>query len=760
MGFRPFVYRQAVALGLTGHVLNDPTGVTLEAQGPARRLDELIRQILEQAPALARVDDVSLLASLPLAQDDSFRIVASRREHADRGRVTVDAATCDDCLREMRDGENRRHGHALINCTNCGPRYTIVRDLPYDRPLTTMAPFPMCPACAAEYADPLDRRFHAQPTCCPSCGPHVRLVTPQGRSIGGDAFVETARLLEGGGLVAMKGLGGYHLVVDARNEAAVGRLREAKRRDEKPFAIMVRDLAVARTLVKLSAAAQDALGSPARPILLAPRRDAPGYLARLLAPGVHRLGLMLPTTPMQSLLADALDAPLVMTSANESDDPLVAEDAAAHERLAFVDAFLMHDRIIERAVDDSILADTARGLLPLRRARGYVPAPVDLPVAAPEAGLAVGGELKSAVAVVRGREAVLSQHLGDLSFSLAHERFEQTIQDLERLFDVRPRWLAFDPHPDYRSRAWAAERAAREGLTPIPVQHHHAHLASLMAEHGRSDATIGLVCDGVGYGSDGTAWGGEILWGDLLDAQRRGHLRTLRLPGGDAAARETGRVVMSWLWDLIGKAAAEHPVSQAAIPDERRRRAVARLLETDVRCPPSTGMGRLFDAAAGLLGLCLNNAFEAMSGMRLEAAATRASTHPSGDGLIPLQAETSESVSFELDTRPLLRALLDDRKHGVATDASAWRFHDALADGLARAAQRVSASTGTRHVALSGGVFCNVLLTSLLARRLEASGLEVLLHRSVPPNDGGIALGQAAVAAARLAAGVQGRASS
>jgi len=764
VGFRPFVYRLATELGLSGSVRNDPAGVLIEAWGPGPRLDELEHRVRREAPALAQVIAVQRLAEEVAETGESgFRIVASDREPAERGRVTVDSAVCADCLRELFDESDRRHRHALINCTNCGPRYTIVRDLPYDRPLTTMAGFAMCPACAGEYADPADRRFHAQPTCCGDCGPQVKLIDGRGRGLAGDPFRAAAELIRSGRVIAMKGLGGYHLVADALDEQAVRRLRLGKKRDFKPFAIMVRDLESAASWTELSGEARGLLQSAVCPIVLARRcagdpihdhgQPATASIAESVAMACHRLGIMLPYTPMQHLLFAEGLGPLVMTSANESDDPLIKDDDEALARLGgMCDAFLLHDRPIERAVDDSIVLDTPRGILPIRRARGYVPAPLPLPVAAVRPGLCVGGELKNAVAVVRGEDAIISQHLGDLSYALAYRRFRRTIEDLKRLFDVDVQWIACDGHPRYLSHRDAKRAAASANLDLIRVQHHHAHFASVLAEHGRTEKAIGLICDGVGYGDDGTAWGGEVLIGDLVGYRRAGRLRPLRLPGGDAAAKQIGRCALSWLVDVLGPEGAEHPLASQAICDDGQRRDIASLLQRDLNCPPSSGMGRLFDAAASLLGLAEYNHYEAMSGLMLEAAADAAPSRLPGEGIIPLASSDQAEGFFELDHRPLLLRLIELGEQGEPAPSLAWFFHDALADGMCRAARLVSERLNIRTVALSGGVFCNALLTELTVTRLEAAGLEVLLHRHVPPNDGGLAYGQAAIAAATLAA--------
>jgi hydrogenase maturation protein HypF len=743
VGFRPFVYRLAVGLGLAGTVRNDPAGVEIVVAGTAVALAEFRRRLASEAPALARIDSIRE-GDAGAPPPPGFRIVASEAAGAERGRVTVDTAACAECLAEMRDPADRHHRHALVNCVNCGPRYTIIRDLPYDRPNTTMAGFAMCPDCAREYEDPADRRFHAQPVCCPACGPRLELVgAGAGTGARGDPIGGGARLLVAGGILAVKGLGGYHLAADARSEEAVRRLRAAKGRDEKPFAVMVRDIAKARRLADLSPAGERLLASPAAPIVLAPARSGADLAAAVSGPS-HRVGVMLPHTPLSHLLLAAGPAALVMTSGNRSEDPLIRDDAEAMARLGpFAGAVLRHDRPIERAVDDSVFVDAPTGPIPLRRARGLVPAPIRLPVAAPRPGIAAGGELKAALAVVRGGEAVLSQHLGDLSYAKAFRRFLDTLRDLTRLFDLAPEWIAFDAHPGYLSHREARRIAAAGGLVEIVVQHHHAHLAALLAEHGLSGPAVGVVCDGVGYGADGTAWGGEVLVGDLVTFRRAARLRPLELPGGDRAAVEIRRCALSWLFDA---GLAVEPHLGRAMADGDERRGVLALLDADRHCPPSSGLGRLFDAAAALLGLAERNSFEAQSGVALEAAAVRAGAGPSGEGLMPL----ADGDPAEIDHRPLLRRLLDLLERGESAGRLAWLFHDAVADGLARAAAWAAAEAGLSTVGLTGGVFGNGLLTELTAARLSARGLTVLLHREVPLNDGGLALGQSAVAAARL----------
>lgn len=748
VGFRPFVYRLARECGLVGWVRNEPSGVTIEGWAGAGELDTFHARLVSELPALARIDRLRIeVIDLGECVWKEFVIVASEHEATAPGRVTIDCATCDDCAREMHDPEDRRSGHGLINCTNCGPRYSIVRGMPYDRASTTMAGFPMCEACAREYRDPMDRRFHAQPICCHECGPRLELRSADGKVLSCDVFNEAAKLLRAGKILAIKGIGGYHLAVDACNETAVARLRQQKRRDHKPFALMVGDVKAARVLVELSQDAEHELTSPAAPIILA-RARADTAIAPGVAAGCHRLGVMLASTPMQLLLFAQGLGPLVMTSANASNQPLITDENALYAELSGVfDASLMHDRPIERAVDDSVLLDGSAGLVPFRRARGYVPVPLRLPIAAPSPGLCAGAELKNTIALVRGNEAIVSQHIGNLSHTLAYTRFMRTADDLQRLFHVEPEWIACDAHPGYLSRRYARELAAARRVPCYEVQHHHAHLASLLAEHGRTDRIIGLVCDGVGYGDDGTAWGGEVLVGDLVGYERVGRMRPMMLPGGDVAAKQTGRCAAAWLWDLYGEHAASHALAHRVIPDDRTRETVFDLLRRGTHCPISSGMGRLFDAAASLLGVCDCNHYEAMSGQLLEAAASRATGGEPWEGLVCLR-ETGELL--ELDNRPLLERLVAGVATGEAIADLAWGFHDAVAAGLASAVCEIASRTGIAIVGLTGGVFCNDLLLKRTRERLDAAGLVVLTHKTVPPNDGGLSLGQAAVVGAIL----------
>lgn len=758
VGFRPFVHRLATSMGVPGVVWNDAAGVGIRIYAAPATVELFITRLQSERPPLARIDTLERKAT-NVPAPTAFSILESA--HVGRpDRVTVDCATCDDCVRELFDSTDRRWRHALINCTNCGPRYTIVHDVPYDRATTTMARFAMCARCAAEYKDPLDRRFHAQPTCCPECGPRVRFIDHDGHEHVGDPTAHAAAVLRAGRVLAIKGLGGYHLAVDATNHQAVALLRTRKHRDHKPFAVMVDSLATARELVDLSHAGVEAITGTQAPIVLATRRDvrdARCVIALDVAPAMHRLGVMLAHTPIQHLLMREGFRALVMTSANASDDPLITDDAEALRRLADVaDAWLVHDRAIARAVDDSVIIDGPDGLVPIRRARGHVPSPIRLHSPAAEPGLCVGAELKSVVAVVTGdaatgHQVIPSQHLGDLQHALAYDRFRTTIDDLLRLFRVTPKWIARDAHPAYLSHRHAATLAKRLNVPLIDVQHHHAHMASVLAEHHHADHAVGVICDGVGYGDDGSAWGGEILVGDAHAVIRKGRTRPIKLPGGDAAAKDTTRCALSWLHDAMGDEAASHPLAARLFPRDDDRAAILAMLTRGVNAPESSGVGRLFDAAAAMIGLCTRNHYEAMSGMLLEAAAPASGSldtpHSDAGGLLPL-AHRNDLI--ELDHRPLALRLLVGLDRAEPVPQLARLFHDALADGLSRLASRIAREAKVNTIALSGGVFCNTILAHRVRHCLESQGFRVLTHREVPPNDAGVALGQAAIACARL----------
>jgi len=736
VGFRPFVYRAAVALGLAGEVSNDASGVLIEAEGQAAALDELARLLVEASPPLARVAQVT---SEPLAPqgDDGFCIVASRGEGPAVVPVSVDVAPCDACLAEMTDRHDRRHRYPFINCTDCGPRYTITRRVPYDRRFTTMAGFDMCPACRTEYDDPGDRRFHAQPNACPDCGPRLALHAPDRvlLATGDDALIGALDGLRAGAVVAIKGVGGFHLAVDAADAGAVATLRRRKARDDKPFALLVADLAGARKLVQLDPAAAAALTDARRPIVLAARRAHAG-VAPGVAPGLPELGVMLPPTPLHHLLAADHGGPLVLTSGNLTDEPIAYEDPDAFARLArLVDAVLTHDRPIHIRCDDSVLrADVAGGLQPVRRSRGEAPEPIELPVPARRPVLALGAELKSTIAVARERTAVISHHLGDLEHPATYRAFLQAIDHLLHLQQVAPEVVVHDLHPEYLSTKFANEL----DLPLVGVQHHHAHVASCLAEHGRTDEVVGVAFDGLGWGDDRTLWGGELLVCDLRGYERVGHLAPIPLPGGANAIREPWRTAVAWAVTALGAEAVEPAVSHL---DDRW--AAMRDLVLSGRPLPTTSAGRLFDAVAALLGIRSRVTYEGQAAIELEALARAVSPAAAPRYDVDLQSGNT----LVLDPAPLLRAVVADRDAGVDPAVVAAGFHLGLAAGTAAAVIRIASDRSLATVALSGGVFQNAVLTEQLCGRLKDAGLEVLVHRRVPPNDGGISLGQAAVGA-------------
>jgi hydrogenase maturation protein HypF len=747
VGFRPHVHRLATAAGLSGFVGNDGAGVFAEVEGPRAAVDGFLVRLVGEAPPLARPDRVEAV-EVPCRGGAGFAIVESRDGAGVATYVAPDAAVCDDCLAELFDPADRRHRYPFITCANCGPRFTITTALPYDRPSTTMAGFELCPACAADYGDPADRRFHAQPLACAACGPDLWLEGADGAVAGSDAAIAAAqRLLAGGAVVAVKGLGGYHLACDARSDAAVDLLRRRKRRPDKPFAIMVPDLDACRALAEVDEAEAALLASPARPIVLVRSRRG-ATVSAAVAPDTPRLGVMLPYAPLHHLLfapvpGDGAPVPgaLVMTSGNLTDEPICFEDGDARDRLGgLADAFLVHDRPIHVPCDDSVMRVVGGAPLPLRRSRGYAPLPVRLPADAP-AVLAVGGELKNTFCLARGHDAWLGQHIGDMGSVASLAAFERSTAQLRSLYGVEPAVVAADLHPGYHTTAWAE----RSGPGPVRrVQHHHAHLAALLAEHGEPvDAeVIGVVFDGTGYGADGTIWGGEILVGGYAAVERAGHLQPVPLPGGDAAVRRPYRSALSHLWSAGIDWRADLPPVAAAGPDELR--VLARQLERGVGCVATSSAGRLVDAIASLLDVRHTVTYQAQAAMALEELAVAGAAEPA-------------SYRFavrggEIDPRPVLAAVVGDRRTGVPAAAIAAGFHAALAQAVAEVAAAARVGTGATTVGLTGGVFQNAVLATGARARLEDRGFRVLTHSLVPPNDGGIALGQVAVVAARAAA--------
>jgi hydrogenase maturation protein HypF len=749
VGFRPFVYALARELGLSGAVGNSADGVRIEAEGPPAALQELAIRLRTDAPALALIDTVS---SEPLeVRGGTDFVIQDSRGGTGRTLISPDVATCDACLAELADPADRRFRHAFISCTNCGPRFTVIVDLPYDRPATTMSELPLCPRCALEYADPADRRFHAQTVACPECGPTVRLRRPGEFDIVGDNAIQEARhLLAQGGIVAVKGLGGYHLACDALDSSAVTTLRKRKDRGDKPFAVMVRDVATARRIAELSPAAEQLLTDARRPVVLLPaRRDAGGVrLARDVAPDTRLIGVMLAYTPVHHLLfglaSDATGpAVLVMTSGNLSGEPIVIDDEEAYVRLgSLADAWLTHDRPIHVPCDDSVVRLVDGDVLPVRRSRGFAPLPIALPVPV-RAALAVGGDLKNTFAVGEGGYAWLSAHVGDMDDLATLRAFESAATHLSAVTRVQPEVVVADRHPAYRSSAWARRRA--EGR-PVPtVQHHHAHIASAMAENGHDgrEPVIGFAFDGTGYGDDGAVWGGEVLLATYDGYQRAAHLRYVWLPGGDAGVRNPCRMALSHLyaagrsWDL------DLPPVRTCSAQERA--VLSRQVTSGLGSVRTSSMGRLFDAVSSLADVCHRVAYEAEAAMVFESLASEA-IDECGEGYHFGDVSSNGGPSL-VDPAPVILAVASDVLAGVDREVIAARFHRAVAAMVVDVAIRLRTERDLSTVALSGGVFLNALLTELCSKQLHYNGFSVLRHRLVPPSDAGLALGQLIVAA-------------
>src|SRR5579871_3915457 len=709
-GFRPFVYRLATEMGLAGWVSNSGAGLTVEVEGDCERLDLFLERLCTEKPESAIILTREAAWLRPLGQN-GFEIRSSFDEEVKTAGVLPDLATCPACLAEFRDATNRRFGYPFTNCTHCGPRYTIVEDIPYDRPRTTMREFAMCPDCRREYTDPLDRRFHAQPIACPKCGPRIWI----DGELGAPAIERAADVIHAGGIVAFKGIGGFQLLVDARQEGAVARLRTRKHRDEKPFALMMPSLELARQYCYVSPAEEMLLHSAAAPIVLLRRKPATG-IAVNVDEGSPYLGVMLPYSPLHHLLAAACPFPLVATSGNLSDEPIITGNEEARARLGDVaDLFLVHNRPIARPCDDSVAKVVRHRPSVMRRARGYAPLPVLVGHELPPV-LAVGGHLKNSVAIALGQQVVLSQHVGDLDTIEARQAFERVIEDLCRLYRFTPKLVVSDLHPDYASTRWALAA----GHTLVQVQHHHAHVAACAAENGLRGPYLGVAWDGTGYGTDGTIWGGEFFLADGVRFDRIAHLRPFRLPGGEAAVREGWRSAVSLIAAALGP---------DAVPDSPQRPIVLQMLARGVNAPWTTSIGRLFDAVASICGLVHESRFEGQAAMRLEG-----------------QIEPQMHDAYPLangDWGPMIDAVRRDAIRGEGTPRIAARFHNALANWIVD----VALQTGVEQVALSGGVFQNGYLVERTVNVLEARGFQVHTHQRVPPNDGGIALGQAMIAA-------------
>jgi hydrogenase maturation protein HypF len=749
VGFRPFVFRLAHELGVRGRVRNDAGGVTIDAFGPAAVLDDFAARLRSERPPAAVVED---LRSVPIAAEavPGFEIVESGGSAERRTAIPPDLATCDDCRREIGDPADRRHRYPFTNCTSCGPRFTIALGAPYDRPATTMAPFAMCPACAREYEDPRDRRFHAQPNACPACGPKVALRDPQGAPIASDdPIAALGRALAAGRIAAVKGIGGYHLACDATSPAAVRLLRERKHREEKPLAVMVRDLGAARALAALAPAEEALLSSVERPIVLCRRRPG-AALAPEIAPDSPLVGLMLPYAPLHHLLLEAAGVPLVMTSGNLSEEPIAFEDDDALRRLGGIaDLFLVHDRAIASRCDDSVARVVAGKRLVLRRSRGFVPRPVRVSPRLRRPVLAVGAQLKNAFCLARGEEAVLGPHVGDLDGLETYAAFEAAIARLEGFLAVRPEVVACDLHPQYLSTRYARERAAALGVPLVAVQHHHAHAAALLAEHHLDGPVLALAWDGTGLGTDGAAWGGELLLAERGRCERLATFRPVALAGGDRAIREPWRIALAALLDAFGDEAPLERLPLFRSVDAKELGVVRRMLAAGVNAPLAHGAGRAFDAAGALaLGRAVSR-YEGQVAMALDNAAEPLRPRSTGSGQAstepyPFDLDTSGAIE-QLDLRPLWRALASDVAAGAHAAVVSARFHAALVRAGAELVRRAAARTGARAVALTGGCFQNARLAEGVVSDLSRS-FEVYTHVEVPPGDGGIALGQAIVA--------------
>lgn len=758
VGFRPFVYGQALRNSLVGFVLNDSQGVTIEIEGTSAALDSFQHALREEAPPLARIDSI-VTEQLQPCHETAFVIAHSQAGNERQALISPDTATCNDCLHELFDPADRRYGYPFINCTNCGPRFTIVQDVPYDRNKTTMRDFPLCPLCQAEYEDPLNRRFHAQPNACPTCGPQVQLLDWDDHSFP-NPIATAAQQLAAGNILAIKGLGGYHLACDALNGEVVQRLRQRKRREAKPFALMVPDLATARQLCTVSDAEATLLQSYRRPIVLLQQLpDCP--VAAGVAPAYDTLGIMLPYTPLHHLLlhayAEAIEAGnlvvLVMTSGNLSDEPIAYQDDDARARLrSIADGILTSNRAIHMRCDDSVTRSNASGTQFLRRSRGYAPEPIPLSVDFPLPLLACGGHLKNTFCLGKGRQAFVSHHIGDLENLETLTSFKEGITHFQNLFDIYPEAVAYDLHPEYLATKYAL---ATEIPQKIGVQHHHAHIASVLAEHGLSGPVIGVAADGSGYGTDGAIWGCEIMTADLLGFERQAHLRYMPLPGGEQAVRQPWRMAAAYLAQAYGDTFPALAIPFTQQLDRSKWRVLAQMIARNLNCPPTSSLGRLFDAVAALLGLPAGVPqagtllYEGQAAIELEVQASQ-STRKETDSY-PFTSEGQAPTL--LDVTPLIRAIVSDILLNVAVPEIAYRFHLSIAALLAHACDTTRAQTGLNIVALSGGVFQNRLLLEQLICRLEAMAFQVYVNQRVPPNDGGLSLGQIAIAAARLRAG-------
>ncbi len=739
VGFRPYVYRLAKDRNLGGNISNTPAGVTIEIQGPPDVVEDFVSRLPEQAPALAHITGV-MVREMPTEPTWFFEILSSQAgEHAS-ALISPDVAVCDDCLRELFDPQDRRYRYPFINCTNCGPRFTIVREIPYDRQNTSMSAFSMCGLCRAEFQDPRDRRFHAQPNACRECGPQIEFWNTQGHSMNALDPIEAAvERLRSGQILAVKGLGGFHLAVDATNPAAVERLRRRKRRVEKPFAVMVRDLEAAGRFCEINEEARKILGSRQRPIVLLSKLKG-NPIAGNVAPNQRDLGVFLPYTPLHHLLFAAGEfTALVMTSGNLSEEPIAINNREAVERLGRIaDFFLVHNREILLRCDDSVVRLSAGKLRQIRRSRGYVPAPVRLHMELPRI-LAVGGELKNTVCLTRGNLAFLSQHIGDLENTESFDFFRDSSKYLSRILEIEPEVIAHDLHPDYLSTKWAL---TQKGVRLVGVQHHHAHIAACMAENRIDGQVIGLSLDGTGFGTDGHIWGGEAFLADYASFERAAQFAYVPLPGGAAAIREPWRMAVSYLAHTFGQDFLGLDIPFVQKLERRKAEFILRMMAQRVNSPLTSSCGRLFDAVAALIGIRQEVSYEAQAAIELEMLA-RSSSETDG---YPL-AIRREDGRRQIDTSPLFGAIVEDLRRRVCTETISRRFHNGLVETLVRLACSLRQESSINRICLSGGTFNNLIVFELLNRKLESNGFEVFSHSVVPTGDGGLSLGQAFVAA-------------
>lgn len=741
VGFRPYVYRLAAQGRLKGKISNTSAGVTIEIQGPGDAVEDFLARLPSEAPPLARITGVAV-REIPCNGDRDFRIEASRQGEPVSTLISPDVAICPDCLRELFDPNDRRYRYPLINCTNCGPRFTIVRDIPYDRPRTSMAIFPLCPACQGEYDDPLNRRFHAQPNACWQCGPHVEVWDTAGDRIAAqDPIAEAAARLRAGAVVAVKGLGGFHLAVDATNPGAVSLLRARKRRVEKPFAIMVPTLEVAEQLCEVSEEERRALQMVQRPIVLLLRKPV-SSVAEEVAPFNRYLGVFLPYTPLHYLLLDAGKfSALVMTSGNLCEEPIAIDNQEALRRLGSLAEFLLvHNREILLRCDDSVVRVAGGRMRQQRRSRGYVPVPVFLKEDLPPI-LAVGGELKNTICLTKGSHAFLSQHVGDLENLESYKFFEEAVEHLQRILEIQPEIVAYDLHPDYFSTKWALQK---KGVRLTGVQHHHAHIASCMAENQLEGKVIGFALDGTGYGADGHIWGGEVLVASYGSFERAAHFDYVPLPGAAAAIHEPWRMAVSYLNHHFGREFLRLRIAFVQTLDQQPTELILRMMERGVNSPLTSSCGRLFDAVAALAGGRRLVNYEAQAAIELEMAMSDAS----GDEVYPLDLRL-EGNNWIIDTKPLFHAIIKDLIHDAPLSVVSRRFHNGLVEGFVQLAGLLRRKTALNRVCLSGGTFQNLRLLKSLSSRLQTAGFEVFTHSEVPAGDGGLSLGQALVAACR-----------